>query len=78
MESLVRRYYRTTGIKALDDIIYGWPRASLALIYGSQKAGKTTLAMQAAIQIVREGRKHVLYLDTESGGVSELRLYSLA
>jgi len=78
MESLVRRYYRTTGIKALDDIIYGWPRSSLALVYGSQKAGKTTLAMQAAIQIVMHEKKHVLYLDTESGGVSELRLYSLA
>jgi len=41
LETLIRRYYRTTGVPVLDDMIYGWPRKGLALIYGSQKAGKT-------------------------------------
>jgi KaiC/GvpD/RAD55 family RecA-like ATPase len=58
-------------------MIYGWPRRGLALIYGSQKAGKTTLALQAAVTTALEEGK-VLMLDTESGGIGELRLYSLA
>ncbi|MEM4290270.1 MAG: AAA family ATPase [Nitrososphaerota archaeon] len=48
LESMIKRSYRTTGVDLLDSIIYGWPRRGLALIYGSQKAGKTSLAMQAA------------------------------
>jgi RecA/RadA recombinase len=78
LETLIRRYYRTTGVPVLDDMIYGWPRKGLALIYGSQKAGKTTLAMQAAVHTVLDEGRQVLYLDTESGGASELRLYTLA
>jgi RecA/RadA recombinase len=76
-EQLVKRYYRTTGVPALDHLIYGWPRRGLALIYGSQKAGKTTLALQAAVTTALEEGK-VLMLDTESGGIGELRLHSLA
>jgi RecA/RadA recombinase len=76
-EQLVKRYYRTTGVPALDQLIYGWPRRGLALIYGSQKAGKTTLALQAAVTTALEEGK-VLMLDTESGGIGELRLHSLA
>jgi len=73
----VKRYYRTTGVPALDQLIYGWPRRGLALIYGSQKAGKTTLALQAAVTTALEEGK-VLMLDTESVGIGELRLHSLA
>jgi RecA/RadA recombinase len=58
----VKRYYRTTGVPALDQLIYGWPRRGLALIYGSQKAGKTTLALQAAVTTALEEGK-VLMLD---------------
>jgi RecA/RadA recombinase len=77
MEEMIRRFYRTTGVPELDELMYGLPRAGLALIYGSQKAGKTTFAMQAALKVAEEGRQ-ILYLDTESGGVSQLRLYNLA
>jgi RecA/RadA recombinase len=73
----VKRHYRTSGVPALDHLIYGWPRRGLALIYGSQKAGKTTLALQAAVTTALEEGK-VLMLDTESGGIGELRLHSLA
>jgi RecA/RadA recombinase len=76
-EQLVKRFYRTTGVPALDQLIYGWPRRGLALIYGSQKAGKTTLALQASVTTALEEDK-VLILDKESGGIGELRLYSLA
>jgi predicted ATP-dependent serine protease len=68
----VKRYYRTTGVPALDQLIYGWPRKGLALIYGSQKAGKTTLALQAAVTTALEEGK-ILMLDTESGGIGELK-----
>lgn len=78
MEELIKRFYRTTGVPLLDELMYGLPRAGLALVYGSQKAGKTTFAMQAAMQVAANEGKHVLYLDTESGGVSQLRLYNLA
>lgn len=78
LESMIKRSYRTTGVDLLDGIIYGWPRRALALIYGSQKAGKTSLAMQAALQVAATEKSHVLYLDTESGGASELRLYNMA
>jgi KaiC/GvpD/RAD55 family RecA-like ATPase len=77
-EHLVRQHYRTTGVQALDKLIYGWPRRGLALIYGSQKAGKTTLALQAAIQAAVSEEGRVLLLDTESGGIGELRLETLA
>ncbi|MEM1988183.1 MAG: AAA family ATPase [Candidatus Caldarchaeum sp.] len=78
LESMIKRSYRSTGVNELDSIIYGWPRRGLALIYGSQKAGKTSLAMQAALQVAATEESHVLYLDTESGGASELRLYAMA
>lgn len=78
MEEIARRYYRSTGIPVLDGIMLGWPRRGLALVYGSQKAGKTTLTLQSAIETVRAEDKFVLYLDTESGGAGELRLHSLA
>jgi RecA/RadA recombinase len=61
-------------VPALDHLIYG---RGLALIYGSQKADKTTLALQAAVTTALEEGK-VLVLDTESGGIGELRLHSLA
>ena len=77
-EHLVRQHYRTTGVQALDKLIYGWPRRGLALIYGSQKAGKTTLALQAAVQVAASEEGRVLLLDTESGGIGELRIESLA
>lgn len=77
-EQMVRRFYRTTGVQGLDELIYGWPRRGLALVYGSQKAGKTTLALQAAVQVAAEEEGQVLLLDTESGGIGELRLYGLA
>ena len=77
-EQMIKMFYRTTGVPALDQMIYGWPRRGLALIYGSQKAGKTTLALQAAVHVTTEEKGNVLLLDTESGGIGELRLYSLA
>jgi RecA/RadA recombinase len=77
-EHVIRQYYRTTGVQALDRLMYGWPRRGLALIYGSEKAGKTTLALQAAIQVVLSEEGRALLLDTESGGIGELRLESLA
>ncbi|MEM2591166.1 MAG: ATPase domain-containing protein [Thermofilaceae archaeon] len=78
MEALIRKLYMSTGVKALDDLMYGIPRSSIMLVYGSQKAGKTTFAMQAALRTAMDEDKAVLYLDTESGGVSQLRFYNLA
>ncbi|MEM4384181.1 MAG: ATPase domain-containing protein [Candidatus Caldarchaeum sp.] len=78
MAELVKRFYRSTGVPVLDQLMYGIPRGGLTLVYGSQKAGKTTFAMQCAVQVAHQEEKHVLYLDTESGGVGPLRLYSLA
>jgi RecA/RadA recombinase len=78
MESLIRKFYMSTGVQELDELMYGLPRSGLALIYGSQKAGKTTFAMQAALRAAADEGKAVLYLDTESGGVSQLRFYNLA
>jgi RecA/RadA recombinase len=77
-EHVVRQYYRTTGVQALDRLIYGWPRRGLALIYGSHKAGKTTLALQAAVQVAVSEEGRVLLLDTESGGIGTLRFETLA
>lgn len=50
---------------ALDELIYGWPKGKLALLYGHFKSGKTTLAMMACLISIDEGRE-AIYLDTEN------------
>lgn len=69
-------YYVSTGIDLLDELIYGWPKGRIALVYGHFKSGKTTLAMMASIRAIAEGR-HALYLDAENR-VTPMRFYSLA
>ncbi|MGB9638883.1 MAG: ATPase domain-containing protein, partial [bacterium] len=47
-----------TGIKSLDNEINGgYPIKKLTLIYGEEKSGKTSLALQAAINNSLKNRK---------------------
>lgn len=54
----------STGCKELDEVLQG--SKELTLIYGPSASGKTTLALQAAINYASQGKK-VLYIDTEGG-----------
>ncbi|MEM2233856.1 MAG: AAA family ATPase [Nitrososphaerota archaeon] len=73
---VLQQYYVSTGIDLLDELVFGWPKGRIALLYGHFKSGKTTLAMMASIRTIAEGR-HVLYLDAENR-VTPMRFYALA
>lgn len=66
-----------TNCKALDKVLGGGvPSEGLSLIYGEAETGKTTLAMQCAVNCVRQGYK-VLYVDCD-GTFSAKRLSQIA
>jgi RecA/RadA recombinase len=73
---ILQQYYVSTGMEKLDELIYGWPKGRIAMIYGHFKSGKTTLAMMASIRTIAE-KRHVLYLDAENR-VTPTRFYALA
>jgi KaiC/GvpD/RAD55 family RecA-like ATPase len=75
-KEILQQYYVSTGIDLLDELIYGWPKGRLALVYGHFKSGKTTLAMMASIRTIAE-KRHVLYLDAENR-TTQMRFYTLA
>ncbi|QQG39823.1 MAG: DNA repair and recombination protein RadB [Candidatus Aenigmatarchaeota archaeon] len=62
-----------TGAKSLDDLLGGGIEyASLTNVFGPAGAGKTNVALLAAVAAVRAGKK-VVFIDTE-GGFSPERL----
>ena len=68
---------RSSGCTAVDKILGGGIETDcITSIYGPAGAGKTNLALLAAITTVKAGKK-VIYVDTE-GGVSVPRLEQLA
>jgi len=73
---LIERYYLSTGIEALDELIIGWRRGGVSLLYGNFKSGKTTLAIFASV-LAMVGGKHALYVDTENA-MTPIRVYMLA
>jgi len=66
-----------TNCKAIDKILGGGiSPESLGLIYGEAETGKTTLAMQCAVNCARQGYK-ILYVDCD-GTFSAKRLSQIA
>jgi len=66
-----------TGCTALDKILQGGiPFESLSLIYGEAETGKTTLAMQCAVNCARQKRK-TLFVDCD-GTFSARRMSQIA
>jgi RecA/RadA recombinase len=76
IKALIERYYASTGIEALDELILGWRRGGVSLLYGNFKSGKTTLATFASVVAMSAG-KHALYVDTENA-MTPIRVYMLA
>jgi DNA repair protein RadB len=66
-----------TDCRAIDRILEGGiPQESISLIYGEAEMGKTTLAMQCAINCAKQGYK-TLFIDCD-GTFSSRRLAQLA
>jgi DNA repair and recombination protein RadB len=66
-----------TGCEAVDKTLRGGiPAGSLSLIYGEPETGKTTLAMQCAVNCARLGHK-ALFMDCD-GTFSSKRLSQLS
>ncbi len=66
-----------TGCEAVDKILGGgFPLGSVSLIYGEAETGKTTLAMQCAVNCARQGYK-TLFVDCD-GTFSARRLSQIA
>lgn len=62
-----------TGTKAIDELLDGgYETDAITTIYGPAGAGKTNLAILAAVEMAKQGKK-VVYIDTE-GGFSVTRL----
>lgn len=54
-----------TGSKTIDEYLGGGlPAESISLIYGEAETGKTTLAMQCAVNCAKQGRK-TLFVDCD-------------
>lgn len=65
-----------TGTELLDQLLQGgYETDSITTIYGPAGAGKTNLALLAAIETAKKGKK-VIFIDTE-GGFSITRLQQL-
>lgn len=65
-----------TGCPPVDDLLGGgFERGAVTQLYGSPAAGKTNLALSAAVRVATDGGR-VLYLDTE--GLSLERFRQLA
>jgi DNA repair protein RadB len=63
----------STGADVLDALLEGgYESDAITTIYGPAGAGKTNLALLAAVNVVQQGKK-VIYVDTE-GGFSVSRL----
>lgn len=63
----------STGSQILDEFLEGgYEKDAITTIYGPSGAGKTNLAVLAAVQAAKNGKK-VIYIDTE-GGFSVARL----
>lgn len=68
--------YIGTGINALDKLLQGgYETDAVVTIYGPAGSGKTNIALLAAIEAIKKGKK-VIYIDTE-GGFSASRLKQL-
>jgi DNA repair protein RadB len=66
-----------TDCRAIDKILGGGiSRESISLVYGEAETGKTTLAMQCAINCARQGHK-ILFIDCD-GTFSSRRLSQIA
>ncbi|MFB6250701.1 MAG: DNA repair and recombination protein RadB [Halobellus sp.] len=66
----------TTGCRALDDLLGGgFERGTVTQLYGPPAAGKTNVALSAAVRVAAEGERAV-YIDTE--GLSIDRFHQLA
>lgn len=73
--SLLQRI--STGCKAIDEILDGGiPVGGVSLVYGEAETGKTTLAMQCAVNCARQGFK-TLFMDSD-GSFSARRLSQIA
>lgn len=70
-------YKIPTGCEAIDKILEGGiPLKSISLIYGEAETGKTTLAIQCAVNCARQGYK-TLFIDCD-GAFSSRRLSQIA
>ncbi|ELZ82591.1 DNA repair and recombination protein RadB [Haloferax elongans ATCC BAA-1513] len=66
----------STGCKPLDDLLDGgFERGTVTQVYGPPAAGKTNVALSAAVRVAAEGGT-VVYIDTE--GLSVDRFQQLA
>jgi DNA repair protein RadB len=66
-----------TGCKKIDEILEGGiPNRKVSLVYGEAETGKTTLAMQCAVNCARRGYK-TLFVDCD-GTFSARRLSQIA
>jgi DNA repair protein RadB len=63
----------TTGCAALDDLLGGgFERGAVTQVYGPPAAGKTNLALSAAVHVAADGDS-ALYVDTEGLSVDRFR-----
>jgi DNA repair protein RadB len=63
----------TTGCAALDDLLGGgFERGTVTQVYGPPAAGKTNLALSAAVNVAAAGDS-ALYIDTEGLSVDRFR-----
>ena len=52
--------------RTISDFFENIPRDQVIVVYGEPASGKTTLALQAALKILRDGKK-VIFIDSENG-----------
>ncbi|MFD1598917.1 DNA repair and recombination protein RadB [Halobellus rarus] len=63
----------TTGCRALDDLLGGgFERGTVTQLYGPPAAGKTNVALSAAVQVAADGGTAV-YIDTEGLSIDRFR-----
>lgn len=56
----------STGCTSLDRLLDGGiPDSNISLVYGEAETGKTTLAMQCAVNCAKKGQK-VIFIDTDN------------
>jgi DNA repair protein RadB len=58
---------QSTGCIALDTFLGGgYEKDIITTLYGPSGSGKTTLALLAAVETIKNNKKKVIYIDTES------------
>jgi DNA repair protein RadB len=63
----------STGCSAIDDLLGGgFERGAVTQLYGPPAAGKTNLALSAAVELAADGDS-TLYLDTEDLSIERLK-----